>query len=247
MNRLNRIFRARTSRHSGFARNLLRYFMPKAFLQRRLARMLAAARRRDDWEEIRASPIHCNSTRRRGKQPPQRCPADYRPLGDHRLRRGVRTAYSSTPMGSPAGSTTGCCAADPGRRNDGAALPAVVKSRPIAGDNAASVLLNLDKARHFVFLRDDIPSGRREDRAIFRLTINCHHPNHVLRRRFMERYFGSEICDAGISNRHPSLPPEWTKPRISLYDHLKYKFVLAIEGQRRGDESRGSCRPIRWP
>jgi hypothetical protein len=109
-------------------------------------------------------------------------------------------------------------------------FPAVVKSRPIAGDNAASVLLNLDKARHFVFLRDDIPFREKEDRAIFRLTINCHHPNHVLRRRFMERYFGSEICDAGISNRHPSLPPEWTKPRISLYDHLKYKFVLAIEG-----------------
>lgn len=46
----------------------------------------------------------------------------------------------------------------------------------------------------------------------------------------MEMYYGSEICDAGISNRHPSLPPEWTKPHIPMYDHLYYKFVMAIEG-----------------
>lgn len=46
----------------------------------------------------------------------------------------------------------------------------------------------------------------------------------------MERYFGSACCDAGISNRHPSLPPEWTKPHISMYDHLRYRYILAIEG-----------------
>lgn len=46
----------------------------------------------------------------------------------------------------------------------------------------------------------------------------------------MERYFGSACCDAGISNRHASLPPEWTKPHISMYDHLRYRYILTIEG-----------------
>ncbi len=109
-------------------------------------------------------------------------------------------------------------------------VPSIVKSRPIAGDNANSVLLNLDKFRHFVFLKDAIPFRDKEPRAIFRCAINCHHPNHHLRRRFMERYYGSACCDAGISNRHPSLPPEWTVPHISMYDHLRYRYILAIEG-----------------
>ena len=65
--------------------------------------------------------------------------------------------------------------------------PCIGKSRPIAGDNANLVLLNLDKVRHFVFLKDDIPFRAKRDKAIFQLDIN-YKPH---RRRFMERYFGS--------------------------------------------------------
>ncbi|WP_258928381.1 hypothetical protein [Flavobacterium davisii] len=32
--------------------------------------------------------------------------------------------------------------------------PSILKSRPIVGNNENSVLLNLDKVRHFIFLRD---------------------------------------------------------------------------------------------
>jgi hypothetical protein len=46
----------------------------------------------------------------------------------------------------------------------------------------------------------------------------------------MRMYFGLECCDAGISTPRPEYPPEWTKPHISMYDHLNYKFILAIEG-----------------
>ncbi|WP_367174809.1 hypothetical protein [uncultured Chryseobacterium sp.] len=34
-------------------------------------------------------------------------------------------------------------------------VPAIVKSRPISDDNQNAVLLNLDKARHFVFVEND--------------------------------------------------------------------------------------------
>ena len=43
-------------------------------------------------------------------------------------------------------------------------------------------------------------------------------------------YFGSEVCDAGISNRHRSLPAEWTVPHISMYDHLRFRYIITIEG-----------------
>lgn len=105
-------------------------------------------------------------------------------------------------------------------------VPSIVKSRPICGDNANSVLLNLDKVRHFIFLRDDIPFRKKSDKAIFRLAIT----RRPHRERFMRMYFGSECCDAGISTPRPEYPPEWTKPHISMYDHLNYKFILAIEG-----------------
>ena len=105
-------------------------------------------------------------------------------------------------------------------------VPSIVKSRPIGNDNANSVLLNLDKVRHFIFLRDDIPFREKADRAIFRLAIT----RRPHRERFMRMYFGSDCCDAGISTPRPEYPAEWVKPHISMYDHLKYKFILAIEG-----------------
>lgn len=105
-------------------------------------------------------------------------------------------------------------------------VPSIVKSRPVYGDNANSVLLNLDKVRHFIFLKDDIPFRKKLDKAIFRLAIT-HRPH---RERFVRMYFGSECCDTGISTPRPEYPPEWTKPHISMYDHLQYKFILAIEG-----------------
>jgi hypothetical protein len=38
-------------------------------------------------------------------------------------------------------------------------VPSIVKSRPIAGDNRNSVILKLDKLRHFLFIKDKIPFG----------------------------------------------------------------------------------------
>lgn len=105
-------------------------------------------------------------------------------------------------------------------------VPAIVKSRPVGGDNANSVLLNLDKVRHFTFLRDRVPFREKEDRAIFRGHIGGK-PHRV---RFMEMYYGSGVCDCGIISSGPGFPAEWLRPKISLWDHLRYKFVVALEG-----------------
>lgn len=226
MNRLNRLFHNKPVKALYFLRNFVRYATPKMLFRSRLARTLARARQRGDWEYIRSRVEYYNKL-----TPAASVPEGLRPLGGHKFRKGVRTAYFfDTYEYTRWFDDRLLWHTVPGDVTKVPAVPAVVKSRPIGDDNACAVLLNLDKNRHFVFLKDDIPFREKCDRAIFRLTINCHHPNHVLRKRFMEQYFGSACCDAGISNRHPSLPPEWTKPHIPLYDHLHYKFILAIEG-----------------
>jgi hypothetical protein len=105
-------------------------------------------------------------------------------------------------------------------------VPAIVKSRPIAGDNVNSVVLKLEKNRHFTFLDDRIPFREKENRSIFRGHI-IDKPHRI---RFMEMYHGHPACDAGIISPDPQFPAEWVKPAISLWDHLRYKFILALEG-----------------
>ncbi|KAF5278175.1 hypothetical protein FQR65_LT15769 [Abscondita terminalis] len=87
--------------------------------------------------------------------------------------------------------------------------PAIVKSRPIAGDNNNAVLLNLDKIRHFNFIRDDIPFRNKKDRLIGRFAAYQQH-----RKRFFELYFGHQLCDLGsvvIDNDHP----EWYRNDVA--------------------------------
>lgn len=227
MNELNRIFHNKPVKFFYFVRNFVRYAVPRPLLQRRLDEVLSEVERRSDRDYILQRVSYYNRLPEGATLPVERS----KPLGEHRFGKGVRTAYffdsyEFTRWFDDALRWNMI----PGDVTQVPDIPSVVKSRPIAGDNANSVLLNLDKFRHFVFLRDDIPFREKENRAIFRCAINCHHPNHHLRRRFMERYFGSACCDAGISNRHASLPPEWTKPHISMYDHLRYRYILTIEG-----------------
>lgn len=102
----------------------------------------------------------------------------------------------------------------------------IVKSRPIAGDNANSVLLNLDKNRHFCFLHDGIDFESKIDRLIFRAYIS-HKPHRI---RFFEQWYGHQMCDLGECDPHCRDYPEWHRPKISFYEQLKYKFILALEG-----------------
>lgn len=107
-------------------------------------------------------------------------------------------------------------------------VPSVVKSRPIAGDNAHSVVMNLNKVRHFIFLNDRVPFREKRDRAIFRGDVNPWTKPH--RVQFLEMYFGSEACDCGITPTEDPFPAEWFKPRLSFREQLGYKYIMALEG-----------------
>lgn len=109
--------------------------------------------------------------------------------------------------------------------------PTVVKSRSTLVDNSNSVLLNLDKCRHFVFLDDKIPFEDKKDIAIFRGQIGTREN----RRLFVERFAGNRRIDAANTLAKGGLfstnvDGKATAPRLSLYDHLHYRYIMALEG-----------------
>jgi hypothetical protein len=105
-------------------------------------------------------------------------------------------------------------------------VPSLLKSRPIQGDNENSVLLNMDKVRHFIFLNDKLPFEQKMNRVIFRGAVK----GKPRRQQFMQMYFGHPMCDLGVVYEADDGPPEWKAKKISLYDHLNYKFIMALEG-----------------
>ncbi len=105
-------------------------------------------------------------------------------------------------------------------------VPSVVKSRSIGTDNENSVLLKLEKNRHFTFLKDNKAFKEKKDKAIFRGKI-YQKPHRIA---FCERWFGSSACDVGeIAGRHYACK-EWVVPKMTLYDHMNFKFIICLEG-----------------
>ncbi|HMO50144.1 MAG TPA: glycosyl transferase family 90 [Kiritimatiellia bacterium] len=102
--------------------------------------------------------------------------------------------------------------------------PAVVKARPIAGDNRNAVLFNLNKVRHFVFVDDPVPFEQKRDLLVWR--GNAFQEN---RKRFLARYHRHPLCDVGHAHKRERIP-EWQKPYLSIRQQLDYKFILSLEG-----------------
>ncbi|OWP84778.1 lipopolysaccharide biosynthesis protein [Flavobacterium davisii] len=103
--------------------------------------------------------------------------------------------------------------------------PSILKSRPIVGNNENSVLLNLDKVRHFIFLRDKKKFEEKTNKAIFRGKII----GKQQRINFMNIFFENTLFDIGDVSKHIT-KPEWKVPKKTLWQHLDYKFIMALEG-----------------
>lgn len=103
-------------------------------------------------------------------------------------------------------------------------IPMITKSRPIHGDNRNNILLNLDKTRHFVSVGDNVKYDDKKNILIGRAAVHQQH-----RVDFYNQYFDNPICDLGQVNEKGG-KPEWIKPKISIEEHLKNKFILSLEG-----------------
>jgi hypothetical protein len=101
--------------------------------------------------------------------------------------------------------------------------PTIVKSRPIHGDNACSVVLKLDKIRHFTYTHDRKAFHTKKDMLIGRGVVKQPH-----RIAFYEKYFGHPMCNLGQINRNKN--EQWIRERLTIEEHLDYKFILCIEG-----------------
>ena len=101
--------------------------------------------------------------------------------------------------------------------------PSIVKSRPINGNIINSVLLNLDKIRHFLFLNDQKTFTTKINMLVGRSKANQPH-----RIRFLEKYMHHPLCNIGQINRNANL--QFLANRMTISEHLNYKFILCLEG-----------------
>lgn len=102
-------------------------------------------------------------------------------------------------------------------------VPSLVKSRPIDGDNANSVLLNMNKVRHFIFIKDKLAFRAKKDMVLFRGKIDGK-PNRI---RFMRNFWGNSRFSLGAIDK---VNPLWLTHKLSIYDQLKYRYIMALEG-----------------
>ena len=103
--------------------------------------------------------------------------------------------------------------------------PTIVKSRPVE-NNDNSVVLNLNKLRHFLFVKDTIPFREKQSTLVWRGSV--YQPHRI---KFMEKFFDkSDLLDVGQYNKRSTLNPQWQVPFMSINEQLQYKFILSIEG-----------------
>lgn len=103
--------------------------------------------------------------------------------------------------------------------------PSFLKSRPIDGDNQNSVLLKLNKIRHFIFVNDTTPFEDKKDMLVWRGKCYREH-----RQKFIQQFYNNPLCNVGQTNTKGDVDVPWQKEKLSLKKQLQYKFILAIEG-----------------
>ncbi|WP_421851847.1 glycosyl transferase family 90 [Oricola sp.] len=104
--------------------------------------------------------------------------------------------------------------------------PALVKSRPIGGDNRNSVVFKLNQLRHFgLRVQTDRMSFRdKRPMAVWRGRLN-----NDKRRALIAHHYAHPSCDIG----HTSVESDTVsyKPFISVREHLAHRFIISIEGR----------------
>jgi hypothetical protein len=102
--------------------------------------------------------------------------------------------------------------------------PTFVKSRPISAGNCNSILLKLDKLRHFNLVKDSYSFESKKDMAIFRGACFQSH-----RQDFLKKCYNLSNCDIGDTNPL-GIVTKAVKKFTPISEQLKYKFIISIEG-----------------
>ena len=102
--------------------------------------------------------------------------------------------------------------------------PTFLKSRPISDDNQTSVLLKLNRVRHYFFVHDHQSFEHKKNMLVWR--GGCHQKH---RQEFVKRFSHHPLCDVGDS-RKQCINEIWSKSFLTISQQLDYKFILSIEG-----------------
>lgn len=106
-------------------------------------------------------------------------------------------------------------------------LPTIIKSRPLT-NNDNSVVLKLDKNRHFLFVNDQKAWRDKRNVAIFRGDLGPRKENRdVFMRCFADGQ--SALVDAASTN-YDEQHPQWQQGKMTIGEHLDYKFIMSLEG-----------------
>ncbi|WP_083631254.1 glycosyl transferase family 90 [Labilibacter marinus] len=105
-------------------------------------------------------------------------------------------------------------------------VPSIVKSRPINGKNQNSVLLNLNRIRHFIFVNDKKSFLSKKNKLVWRGNIWTYQPQRI---DFLEKHFNNPMCNVGHVNK-ADINTVWKTDKLSIDEQLQYKFILSIEG-----------------
>jgi Glycosyl transferase family 90 len=206
----------RRSRLWYFVQNFARLSVPRRIYQRRLAALLEQSAGRDA-EEIRRrvdyyfrvrEPFHVSA----GAEQPHFQLFAKRHNYQFDLLEHVRRFDRSLRLDYAFGDFTSL-----------PSHPTLVKARPIGPGNENAILFPLNKVRHFHFVEDDLSFESKIPKLVWR-----GRGSHENRRRFLERHADNPRCDVG---EHPA-PAEarWRKPYLTVYQQLRYRFVLSLEG-----------------
>lgn len=101
--------------------------------------------------------------------------------------------------------------------------PTVVKSRPIRPDNENSVLMKLDKLRHFYVLPDRLAFEKKRPIAVWRGAAN-----NPRRTSFVEACSPLACADIGFTNA--TAPKEWKKTPLSMIEQMACRYILSVQG-----------------
>jgi hypothetical protein len=103
-------------------------------------------------------------------------------------------------------------------------FPTIVKSRPLGDHNANSIIINLDKIRHFIFVNDKNPFTGKKNMLVGRGAVSQPH-----RKRFLELYFNHPLCNVGQVNKD-NAGNKYLVGKMTIEEQLDYKFILSLEG-----------------
>lgn len=214
-----------------FAKGTLSLLVPRGLYCARRERLLASIAARPDRDEIEARAAYCCKPGP-GEAPmpppgaplPPGAPEPIR-IRDQRMPWKGQVYYFDTREWLRYFPADWRFAHVPGDVTETPAVPALVKSRPIAGDNGNAAVLNLNKVRHFIFVGRDAPFAEKDGVAIFRGKVRGK-PKRIA---LFERWFGAEGFDLGDTSSRP-VRPEWAVAKATIREQLRHRFVLCVEG-----------------